>query len=68
VACSHGSTTGAIDEQALFYLQSRGVPKGIATDLLVISFMAEAIDEIEDERLRADIQSRLEAWLARRRR
>lgn len=68
VACSHGSTTGAIDEQALFYLQSRGVPKGIATDLLVISFMAEAIDEIEDERLRADIQSRLEAWLSRRRR
>jgi len=67
VACSHGSTTGAIDETALFYLQSRGVPKGIATDLLVLSFMAEAIDEIEDERLRDDIQARLEGWLARRR-
>jgi Fe-S cluster assembly protein SufD len=67
VVCSHGSTTGAIDEDAVFYLQSRGVPKGIATDLMVISFMAEAIDEIEDERLRADIQARLEGWLARRR-
>jgi Fe-S cluster assembly protein SufD len=67
VACSHGSTTGAIDETALFYLQSRGVPKSIATDLLVLSFMAEAIDEIEDERLRDDIQARLEGWLARRR-
>lgn len=67
VACSHGSTTGALDETALFYLQSRGVPKSIATDLLVISFMAEAIDEIEDDRLREDIQARLDAWLARRR-
>ena len=67
VACSHGSTSGAIDETALFYLRSRGVPEGPASDLLVIAFVAEAIAEIEDERLAADILSRLEAWLARRR-
>ncbi|MEL7213883.1 MAG: SufD family Fe-S cluster assembly protein [Pseudomonadota bacterium] len=67
VACSHGSTSGAIDEDALFYLRSRGVPEGPATDLLVLSFLAEAIDEIEDEDIAADILSRLEAWLARRR-
>lgn len=48
VACSHGSTSGAIDEQALFYLRSRGVPHGTAVDLLTLSFMAEAIDEIDD--------------------
>ncbi len=49
VACSHGSTTGAIDETALFYLRSRGVPLNDAQDLLVLAFLAEAIDEIEDE-------------------
>lgn len=67
VACSHGSTSGAIDEDALFYLRSRGVPEGPATDLLVLSFLAEAIDEIEDETIAEDILERLQAWLARRR-
>jgi hypothetical protein len=49
VKCSHGSTTGAIDETALFYLRSRGVPREDATALLVLSFLADAIAEIEDE-------------------
>ncbi len=65
VACSHGSTTGAIDETALFYLRSRGVPERAATDLLVLSFLAEALEEIEDETLRANISGRLADWLSR---
>ena len=65
VACSHGSTTGAIDEEALFYLRSRGVPVPEATNLLVLAFVAEAIDEIEDEALREDILGRLTGWLER---
>jgi Fe-S cluster assembly protein SufD len=65
VKCSHGSTSGAIDETALFYLQSRGVPKRIAQSLLVLAFLAEAIAEIEDEAIAEDIRSRLEGWLAR---
>ncbi|PCD76785.1 SufB/SufD family protein [Pseudothioclava arenosa] len=67
VKCSHGSTTGAIDETALFYLRSRGVPMEEARGLLVLSFLADAIDEIEDEGLRDDIVGRLEAWLNRHR-
>ncbi|WP_298566754.1 SufD family Fe-S cluster assembly protein [uncultured Aliiroseovarius sp.] len=67
VACSHGSTSGAIDEEALFYLRSRGVPTHIATDLLVLAFLADAIEEIEDEAVAAEIIDRLDAWLARRR-
>ena len=67
VSCSHGSTTGAIDETALFYLRSRGVPEDIATDLLVIAFLDEAIQEIEDARLAEDIRLRLQQWLERRR-
>ncbi|MGH1369102.1 MAG: Fe-S cluster assembly protein SufD [Maritimibacter sp.] len=67
VACSHGSTTGAIDEEAMFYLQSRGIPEVIATDLLVLAFLADAMEEIEDEAIREDINGRLNAWLLRRR-
>ncbi|WP_299612618.1 Fe-S cluster assembly protein SufD [uncultured Tateyamaria sp.] len=67
VACSHGSTSGAIDEEALFYLRSRGVPAGIATDLLTLAFLAEAVEEIEDEALRDALVERLEGWLERHR-
>jgi Fe-S cluster assembly protein SufD len=67
VKCSHGSTTGAIDETALFYLRSRGIPKDEATSLLVISFLADAIAEIEDTDIAADVIARLESWLARHR-
>ena len=67
VACSHGSTSGAIDEDALFYLRSRGVPQDIATDLLTLAFLAEAVQEIEDGGLRDEIVARLHGWLERRR-
>lgn len=68
VACSHGSTSGAIDETGLFYLRSRGVPEREAKDLLVLAFLAEALAEIADERLAEELGTRLEGWLARRRR
>ena len=67
VACSHGSTSGAIDETALFYLRSRGVPRPEATDLLTLAFLGEAVEEIEDEVLRDEIVGRLAAWLERHR-
>lgn len=67
VACSHGSTSGGLDEEALFYLQSRGVPTTDATDLLVIAFLADAIAEIENPEIAEDISERLQAWLMRRR-
>ena len=67
VACSHGSTSGAIDDDALFYLQSRGVPVGQAQDLLTLAFLAEALDEIENEDLADALRDRLENWLMRRR-
>jgi len=66
VACSHGSTSGAIDEDALFYLQSRGVPRQAATDLLTLAFLAESLEEIADEALADDLRERLESWMARR--
>jgi Fe-S cluster assembly protein SufD len=63
VKCSHGSTSGAIDETALYYLRSRGIPRAEAEDLLVESFLAEAIAEIDSPGIAADVLARLQDWL-----
>jgi Fe-S cluster assembly protein SufD len=47
VKCSHGATTGQIDEEALFYLQSRGISKDTAKALLMIAFASEVVQEIK---------------------
>jgi len=65
VKCSHGSTSGAIDDTALFYLRSRGVPLRAAQSLLILAFLADTIAEIEDEAIAEDIRAQLETWLAR---
>jgi Fe-S cluster assembly protein SufD len=43
------------------------VPHSEATDLLTLAFLAEAVEEIEDESIAGDIVGRLEGWLSRRR-
>lgn len=52
VKCSHGCTTGQLDEEALFYLRSRGIPKDSARGLLLNAFGAETLEGIRDESLR----------------
>ncbi|QPM89639.1 SufB/SufD family protein [Pseudooceanicola algae] len=66
VACSHGSTSGAIDEEALFYLRARGVSHAQSVNLLTLAFLAQALEEIESEALREILLERLTAWLDRR--
>ncbi|QIE55340.1 Fe-S cluster assembly protein SufD [Pikeienuella piscinae] len=66
VACSHGSTCGEVDEDALFYLRSRGVPEDEATALMVLAFVDEAVAEIDDEAIADVIRSRVAGWLDRR--
>lgn len=67
VICSHGSTSGAIDETALFYLRARGIDRGTATDLMTIAFVAEAVAEVEDVALQDEITDLVDNWLMRRR-
>ena len=67
VKCSHGSTAGAVDETALFYLTSRGISRRTAEELLVLAFVDEAIAEIEDGAIAEVMRQRLADWLARRR-
>jgi Fe-S cluster assembly protein SufD len=52
VKCSHGTSTGKIDEDALFYLNARGIGKESARKILLSSFAQEVINKIEIESLR----------------
>lgn len=52
VKCSHGSTVGQLDENALFYMQQRGIPKNEARNLLMFAFAGEVIDNIDIDALR----------------
>ena len=65
VKCSHGSTSGEIDPMHLFYLRARGVPESEAKLLLVLAFLAQALDEIDRADIIADMQDRLRRWLER---
>ena len=66
VVCGHGATVGQLDEDQLFYLMARGLPRREAEALLVEAFGAEAIERVGDERLRDALLADLRAWLARR--
>ncbi len=59
VKCSHGSTSGAIDDTALFYLRSRGVPMAQARAFLVLAFLADAVAEIADPMIAEAINARI---------
>lgn len=47
VKCAHGTTTGQLDEDALFYLRARGIPENRAKQMLVTAFAREIIDRID---------------------
>lgn len=62
VACAHGNTVGALDEEALFYARQRGMPEPVARALLTGAFIGEVIDRIEHEGAREVAR----VWVARR--
>ncbi len=64
VVCGHGSTCGKLDEDSMFYLTSRGVPKAEAETMLVRGFIAELLDPIADEGLNTVLQAVVDKWLA----
>lgn len=63
VKCSHGATTGQMDESALFYLRSRGLNKEQARNLLVHAFIGEAIADIQDETVSDYVRSVCNDWI-----
>ena len=60
VKCSHGSTTGQLDEEAVFYLRSRGLSEKSAKELLVKAFLGEVLEEIDHEDVRSYLEEQIE--------
>lgn len=57
VKCSHGASTGHINEEAMFYLQSRGIGKELAKSILLYAFAEDIVERVENESLREYINS-----------
>lgn len=66
VVCAHGATCGALDDDLLFYLQARGLPRKEAEALMIQAFCGEAIEFVEDDVLRAALNGVVADWLAAR--
>jgi Fe-S cluster assembly protein SufD len=64
VKCSHGSTTGQLDSESLFYLRSRGVPEMEAKALLMVAFAQDVLDEISNDQLKTHLQNLVTAKLS----
>jgi len=60
VACAHGNTVGALDEEALFYARQRGIPEAEAKAMLTEAFVGEVVERIEHEGAREIAR----AWVA----
>ena len=63
VRCSHGSTTGQLDEDAVFYLRARGLDEFGATALLLTAFAGEALNSVSSEELRNILEQKIQAKL-----
>lgn len=63
VQCGHGATVADIDANHLFYLMSRGVPEKKARAMLVNAFVAEVVEELENEDLIAALEGVVSDWL-----
>ncbi len=62
VACAHGNTVGALDEAAIFYARSRGIPEAAAKAMLTTAFLGEVVERIVSEPARVLAAG----WLAER--
>ena len=64
VKCSHGATAGELDESAMFYLRSRGLPEPRARHLLIEAFLGEAVQQIASEGLCPALLTTVASWLS----
>jgi Fe-S cluster assembly protein SufD len=65
VKCSHGSTSGPVSEDELFYLKARGIPDAEARRLIVLGFADDVIQRIGNEAIEQMIHARVEEKFAR---
>lgn len=63
VKCTHGATIGQVDENALFYLRSRGIDEASARGLLLLAFANECLDRMKCRPVRDYLQDLVQGWL-----
>jgi Fe-S cluster assembly protein SufD len=63
VKCTHGTSTGKLNEEALFYLQARGLSKDLARKVLLQAFANEVIDTIKDEALKTYLEQKMQGHI-----
>lgn len=63
VKAAHGATVGKLDEHALFYLRSRGIPLIEARRLMIAAFCKEVLDRVDDKSLREMLEQRVQTFL-----
>jgi len=63
VKCSHGATVGDMDQDALFYLQSRGIDVVTARNMMVHAFAAELVESLPEDAIRAYLERAIKTWL-----
>ncbi|HEY1415376.1 MAG TPA: Fe-S cluster assembly protein SufD [Caulobacteraceae bacterium] len=61
VACSHGNSVGALDEEALFYARQRGIPEDVARAMLTKAFLGEVVERIRHEGARDAVRRFVDA-------
>jgi Fe-S cluster assembly protein SufD len=66
VVCGHGATVGALDDDLLFYLRSRGIQRKEAEALMIMAFAGDALEHISHEGLREVLTNLTQDWLAAR--
>lgn len=60
VKCSHGSTIGQLDDEAIFYLQARGVSKRSAINMMITAFVKDALDRVSVPALKDYIDTKID--------
>ena len=65
VRCTHGATSGQIDEDEMFYLRSRGIPVPVAQRLIVTGFLDEVIRRLNHARIGEHLNRLIEEKFAR---
>ena len=66
VKCSHGATSGQLDEDEMFYLLARGIPASVARELLVVGFLNEVLERLPQPTLVAKLEELIAGKFARR--
>jgi Fe-S cluster assembly protein SufD len=63
VKCTHGATIGQIEENALFYMRSRGIEEASARRLLLFAFTSESVERMKSEAVREYLEQVIRQWL-----